>query len=137
VDYIRLVKASGKELREQVGNVTDALRQLAKTERVGVIALSQLARPTGKSLSARPSMLRLKESGDIEAHAHVVLLIHMPMKSDKPTGDDEIIIAKNRHGPIGTIDVTFSRDRLKFLPRVAEEGLRNVSIQQGREGKGQ
>jgi replicative DNA helicase len=71
-------------------------------------------------------MMRLKESGDIEAHAHVVLLIHMPTKSGKPTGEDVIIIAKNRHGPIGTIEVTFNRDRLKFLPRT-EEGSPNIN----------
>jgi replicative DNA helicase len=117
VDYLRLIRAPGRELREQVGNVADALRQLAKSEHVGVIALSQLARPKDRNINSRPTMLGLKESGDIEAHAHVVLLIHSPAKKGEPTGEDEIIIGKNRHGPIGGIDVTFSRDRLKFLCR--------------------
>ncbi len=121
VDYIRLINAPGRELREQVGNATDALRQLAKTEGVGIVALSQLARPKDGKLNTRPSMINLKESGDIEAHAHVVVLIYMPMKQGEPTGKDEIIIAKNRHGPVGTIEVEFDRERLKFLPRSGKE----------------
>ena len=120
VDYLRLIKAPGRELREQVANATDALRQLAKSEHVGVIALSQLARPKDRNTNSQPNMLGLKESGDIEAHAHVVLLIHMPAKKNQPTGEDQIIIGKNRHGPMGAIDVTFNRERLKFLPRFPE-----------------
>ena len=65
-------------------------------------------------------MLGLKESGDIEAHAHVILLIHMPAKKGEPTGEDQIIIGKNRHGPMGAIDVSFSKERLKFLPLESE-----------------
>jgi replicative DNA helicase len=120
VDYLRLIKAPGRELREQVGNATDALRQLAKSEHVGVVALSQLARPRDRNINARPTMLGLKASGDIEAHAHVILLIHMPGKNGEPTGKDQIIVGKNRHGPMGAIDVTFSKERLKFLPRESE-----------------
>ena len=120
VDYLRLVSAPGRELREQVASVTDALRRLAKSEHVGVIALSQLARPKDRNTNSQPNMLGLKESGDIEAHAHVVLLIHMPLKKNQPSGEDQIIIGKNRHGPVGAIDVTFNRERFKFLPRVSE-----------------
>ena len=130
VDYLRLIKAPGKEIREQVGNVIDALRQLAKTERIGVVALSQLARPKDGKINTRPTMLGLRESGDIEAHAHVVLLIYMPSKQNEPTGADEIIIGKNRHGPIGSIKVTFSRDRLKFLPRSRDDASEETLAQQ-------
>lgn len=105
VDYIRLINAPGRELREQVGNVTDALRQLAKTEQVGVVALSQLARPRDRNPNSRPSMLGLKESGDIEAHAHVVLLIHMPMKQGEPTERTKSSLGKT---------VTVQWARLKF-----------------------
>jgi replicative DNA helicase len=117
VDYLRLITSPGRELREQVGNATDALRQLAKSEHVAVIALSQLSRPRDRDVNGRPTMLGLKESGDIEAHAHVVLLIYMPAKRGERTGEDEIIIGKNRHGPVGAIEVSFSPERLKFLTR--------------------
>jgi len=118
VDYLRMVKASGKDIREQVSSVADGLRQLAKSEAMAVVALSQLARPRDRKPNARPSMLDLKESGDIEAHAHVVLLLHTPMdRNGEPTGKDEIIIGKNRHGPVGSIEVTFNRRNLRFEDR--------------------
>ena len=121
LDYIRLVQAPGDQLRERVANVADHLRQLAKSERIAVLALSQLARPKDQDINARPNMLSLKESGDVESAAHVVLLIYAPIQNDAPTGQDEILIAKNRHGAMGTIEVTFDKERLKFLPRSNRE----------------
>lgn len=119
VDYLRLVQSSGRDLRERVGNTADALRTLAKTEQVGVVLLSQLRRPEG-GINSRPSMIELKESGDIEAHAHVVLLLYMPVGDDgKPVGEDEIIIGKQRHGPIGSHPVRFSETTLQFQDRSA------------------
>ncbi len=120
VDYLRLVSAPGKELRERVGCVADALRELAKTEGVGVVLLSQLRRPEG-GINARPNMIELKESGDIEAHAHVVLLLYMPLGVDgKPTGEEEIIIGKNRVGPVGSLPVFFDSKHLQFSDRQVE-----------------
>ena len=69
VDYLRLIKAPGRELREQVGNAADCLRRIAKEENVAVVGLSQLRRP--ENINDRPTMLALKESGDIEALSHV------------------------------------------------------------------
>jgi replicative DNA helicase len=120
VDYLRLVQGPEKNLRERVAGVADALRRLAKDEKVAVIALSQLSRPQDKDINARPTMLDLKESGDLEAHAHVVLLLYTPVDKSEPTGEDEIIIGKNRHGTIGSVSVVFNRESLKFVPRVAE-----------------
>ena len=117
VDYLRLVQATGDQLRERVGNVAEGLRQLAKSEHVSVVALSQLSRPRDGELNSRPNLLQLKESGDVEASAHTVLLIYTPMNKDLPSGEDEIIIGKNRNGPIGSIFVAFNRESLKFLPR--------------------
>jgi replicative DNA helicase len=127
VDYLRLVTAPGKELRERVANVADALRQLAKRERVGVVALSQLSRPKDRDINGKPTMLDLKESGDIEAHANVVLLLYMPIENHEPTGKDEIILGKNRHGALGPLEVTFDRARLKFMPRYTELGRETQS----------
>lgn len=117
VDYLRLVEAPGKDLRERVGRVADSLRQLAKSEKVGVVLLSQLRRPEG-GINSRPNMLELKESGDIEAHAHVVLLLYMPTSPDGiPTGEEELILGKNRNGCLGSVRVHFDTKRLQFNER--------------------
>jgi replicative DNA helicase len=117
VDYLRLVRSKGRDLREKVGNVADGLRQLAKNENICVVLLSQLARPG--DINERPTMLSLKESGDIEAHANIVLLLYMPVDNkNEPTGEDEIIIGKSREGPLGAIPVWLHKSRLQFVPRV-------------------
>src|SRR5882724_9794748 len=127
VDYLRLVDAPGRDLRERVGNVADALRQLAKTERIGVVLLSQLRRPEG-GINAKPTMLDLKESGDIEAHSHVVLLPYIPVADDgRPIPEEQLlIIGKNRNGSVGSLPVYFDEKRLQFMER---ERSRNVSEQ--------
>lgn len=113
VDYLRLIDASGRELRERVGNAANTLRQLAKDEKIAVVALSQLRRP--QDINDRPSMVDLKESGDIEAHAHTVLLLYQPVdKQGQFVGEDEIIIGKQRNGPLGTVPVYFNKKRLMF-----------------------
>jgi len=122
VDYLRLVDASGRELRDRVGYIANALRQLAKSERIGVVLLSQLRRPEG-GINARPTMLDLKESGDIEAHSHVVLLPYLPVKNDgRPTPEDALlIIGKNRNGGVGSLPVYFDEKRLQFFDRTASK----------------
>ena len=120
VDYLRLIKAPGRELREQVGNASDCLRRIAKEENVAVVGLSQLRRP--ENINERPTMLALKESGDIEAHAHVCLLLYQPV-NDKGefTHEDEIIIGKQRNGPLGSERVEFDPNTLTFKERISVE----------------
>jgi replicative DNA helicase len=121
VDYLRLVDAPGRELRERVSYAANALRQLAKLERVGVVLLSQLRRPEG-GINCRPTMLDLKESGDIEAGSHVVLLPYLPVGEDgRPIPEDELlIIGKNRNGGIGSLPVYFNERSLQFYDRTTE-----------------
>ncbi len=119
VDYLRLVQASGDQLRERVGNVAEGLRRLAKSENISVLALSQLSRPKDGDINSRPNLLQLKESGDVEAAAHTVLLLYMPMRNDVPTGEEEIIIGKSRNGPLGSIPVYFDRRTLRFEERTS------------------
>jgi len=123
VDYLQLLKARGDKKYEQVSNASEALRQLAKSEKVVVVAISQLSRPDTKQKRA-PTMFDLKESGQIEQDAHAVFLLYRPlMKNDQEvaySGEDLIIIGKQREGPVGSVKVKFDSRRLMFLPRAAD-----------------
>jgi replicative DNA helicase len=119
VDYLQLVRGEGDSHRERVGDVARGLKNLAKELGVGVVAASQLARPP-KGVVSAPTMLDLKESGEIEAAADVVLLIHRPgVLTQRPEDaeEDRIILGKNRHGPVGAVPVVFDGAHARFLPR--------------------
>jgi replicative DNA helicase len=116
VDYLQLIKAEGRDRRDVVGEATNQLRNLAKDTGVPVMAMSQLRRP--HNINDRPTMIDLKETGDIEAHAHVVLLMYMPLAQGGGfSGEEEIIIGKQREGPTGSVPVMFEGSRAKFWER--------------------
>jgi len=87
---------------------------------VPIVVLSQLSRPA--DINEPPTMTKLKESGDIEANAHVVLLLYQPIdkRTHRPTGEDQIIIGKQRHGPLGEIPVVFDSKTMTFRQREVE-----------------
>jgi replicative DNA helicase len=117
VDYIQLIRGEGRELRHQIGDIAKRLKQLAKKHDCCVIALSQLSRKG--DLNARPTMQDLKESGDLEAHADVILMPYRPVdtQTGKFTEEDEILITKQRNGGIGSIQVTYNTTNLRFEER--------------------
>jgi replicative DNA helicase len=116
VDYLQLIRGKEKELRERVGNAANILRALAKETKVPVVMLSQLRRPA--DINARPTMLDFKESGDIEAHINTALLLYMPVGDDgRFKGEEEIIIGKQRNGPIGSVPVYYDTRSLTFKGR--------------------
>lgn len=119
VDYLQLVEGPGKELRERVGRVANTLRQIAKEEKVSVVAMSQLSRPKSGDLNDVPSMAQLRESGEIEAHAHTILLLSAPEDEEgRPTGEDIIQIVKQRNGPKGPVYVRLDGRTMTFQQRV-------------------
>lgn len=117
VDYLRLLMANGKDTRERVTNIALGLAQIAKDENICLLALSQLSRPD--DINRVPAMTDLKESGDLEASAHVVLLIYRPFDKEKGqfNGEDSIIIGKAREGPDSSIPVWYDTRTLQFKPR--------------------
>jgi replicative DNA helicase len=116
VDYLQIIDAPGDNERERLTKISNALRALAK-EGVPVLALSQLSRP--KDPNARPNKYSLKESGSLEADAHVVLLIYRPTDEEggSQSAEGEILIAKQRSGPVGSEPVTFDSRMLVFTER--------------------
>ena len=120
VDYLQLLQGPGRELKDRVTYASNVLRAIPKRERVPVVALSQMARPKDGNENSRPSMIQLRETGYIEAHAHVVLLLYRPKENNNWTGQDEIIIAKQREGMVGMQPVVLHRDYVRFQERTTD-----------------
>lgn len=110
LDYIQLMRSSGKvESRQQeVSDFSRSLKLLAKELDVPVIALSQLNRGSENRGDKRPMISDLRESGSLEQDADIVMLIHRPEVSDPNDhpGQAELILAKNRQGSTGVINLT-------------------------------
>ncbi len=123
IDYISLigtVQNSAMARHEQIAEISRSLKALAREIDIPIIALSQLTRDTeGK----RPMLSSIRESGAIEQDADVVLFLHrereIANKSAEKTGlKTEVIVAKQRNGPIGIHNVTFLPNTVRFEPYV-------------------
>jgi replicative DNA helicase len=124
VDYLQRLRAPGGDLRQQVAAASEMLCSIPKTEGVPVVAVSALTRPPSRREDEPPNMFWLRESGNIEYDAHTILLINRPKtKKDEHdeverwSGKDEIVIAKQREGVVGTQKVRLDEDRLRFVER--------------------
>jgi len=113
VDYLQIMKASGKGGQNRTGEVDEisrGLKELAGEFRIIVITAAQLNREVEKREDKKPMMADLRESGAIEAEANAVVLLHRPDAYDKEherAGEMDLIIGKNRQGPTGTVTVAF------------------------------
>jgi replicative DNA helicase len=130
VDYLQLMSGGGKRAEnrtQEVSAISRGLKALAKELHVPVIALSQLSRaPESRGGDHRPQLADLRESGSIEQDADLVMFIFREevYKQDDPDlqGRAEIIIAKQRNGPIGRINLAFLKHSTRF-ESLAEGGV--------------
>lgn len=127
IDYLGLISsASKKENRvQEVSEITRNLKMMAKDLNIPVICCAQLSRGTeGHGKSHKPQLADLRDSGSIEQDADIVLFLYRPdyyrneVAEDKQDEIDanltELIVAKNRHGATGTIELTFDKEFTRF-----------------------
>ena len=136
IDYLQLIEGTGREDRmQQISSISRGLKILAKELDVPIITLSQLSRAVESRNDKRPMLSDLRESGSIEQDADIVMFIYREDYYNKGESEEEenikasskglseIIIAKHRNGPVGTVKLLFQGNITKFKNPIKDDSF--------------
>ncbi|MBE0467253.1 MAG: replicative DNA helicase [Candidatus Desulforudis sp.] len=125
IDYVQLMQPNrrAENRQQEIAQISRGLKELAKDLDVPVLALSQLSRAVEQREKKRPQMSDLRESGSLEQDADVVMFIYREdyyrLDTDRK-GIAEIIVAKQRNGPVGTVELGFFKESPRFVNLMRE-----------------
>lgn len=128
IDYLQLIEPDNARdpRQEQVAKIARRLKAMAREQNVPVLCLAQLNRQAEDSKDHRPRLSHLRESGAIEQDADVVMFVHREEyyhrgdEAAQYAGQAEIIIAKQRNGPVGEVELSWEKEFTRFQDRAAE-----------------
>jgi len=125
IDYIGLMRSGQRtsNRNDEVSEISRSLKHLAQRHEVPVVALSQLNRDCTRRSNPRPQLSDLRDSGSLEQDADVVMFLHRPdyyRRQEDPTaqnvdGTCEILVAKQRNGPVGVVNLSFCEETMGFV----------------------
>jgi replicative DNA helicase len=130
IDYLSLISSENYKLprHEQIAEISRSLKSLARELKIPIVVLSQLTRDAEKE---KPNLASIRESGSIEQDADVVMFIHRKRESDKTDeertqsrefgSETEIILAKQRNGPVGNVTLLYLSKFTKFVSLTTTE----------------
>ena len=123
IDYLQLMQTDGRSenRNQEIGAISRRLKQMAKELKCPVVVLAQLNRAAE---GRRPTVADLRDSGEIEQNADMVILLHREKDTDTQT---TVIVGKNRHGKTGDIDFVWHPEYTRFL----EPPMKNVNVPKG------
>jgi replicative DNA helicase len=140
IDYLQLLHSTSRRAenrQQEIADISSGVKSLAKELNVPVLVLSQLNRELERDKNRKPRLSDLRESGSIEQDADLVGLLYRPSSGDDeenmaPTPDDEalpvnLLIAKQRNGPTGDVNLTFLKSYTRFesAAKVSDEDVPN------------
>ena len=124
IDYLQLIpnsKGKNENRVQELSQITRSLKAIAREFNIPIIALSQLNRGAENRVDQKPILSDLRESGSIEQDADLVLMLYNNPSNNLKSSDDskfhliELLIAKQRNGPIGMVNLNFDKTRTKFF----------------------
>jgi len=133
VDYLGLMRGEGQNRNQEIGSLSRGLKALAKELNVPIIALAQLNRSTETRQDKRPQLSDLRDSGEIEQDADIVVMLHREDLSNPAPewrGLAELIIRKNRNGPLGEVILAMDGPTMQFTrytgPHPRQQGVSRI-----------